>query len=153
MEGTVEMKYSIDDLFAETGQFAEWDGVRNFEARNAMLRMRVGDLGFFYHSNTKKSEPGIVGVVEVVREAYPDHTAWDRANSHFDEKTSQENPRWYMVDVRLVRRFTGVVTLANIKQEKALADMTLVKRGRISVQHVSKDEWQNVLRMAEEMEK
>lgn len=147
-----EMKFSIDDLFAEPNATAHWDGVRNYEARNNMLQMRVGDLAFFYHSNTKASKPGIVGIVEVVRDPYPDHTAWDEKDPHYDPKSNRDDPRWHMVDVRLVRRFSGIVTLESIKEDPKLAEMQLVKRGRISVQPVRKEEWMAILAMAEAME-
>eukprot|EP00177_Eucheuma_denticulatum_P001866 GFKZ01003333.1.p1 GENE.GFKZ01003333.1~~GFKZ01003333.1.p1 ORF type:complete len:211 (+),score=23.65 GFKZ01003333.1:722-1354(+) len=148
LERGQEMKFSIDDLLAEPNGTAHWDGVRNYEARNCMQRMRVGDLGFFYHSNCRKQLPAVVGVVEVVREAYVDHTAFDKTDVHFDAKSDRENPKWFMVDVKLVRRFYKGVTLAEIKAHKELQNMQLVKRGRISVQSVSDKEWDVVMNMA-----
>ena len=93
--------FSIDDLTFSPDSTTSWDGVRNYQARNLMKSMKVGDMGFFYHSG---KNPCIVALVEVVREAYPDHTAQDPKNSHYDEKATPEDPRWFMVDVRLVRR-------------------------------------------------
>ena len=90
--------YSWQDLEAAPGQTTSWDGVRNYQARNFMKAMKKGDLGFFYHSG---ADPSIVGVVEVVREAYPDHTAQDPENNHFDPRATPEKPIWEMVDVRL----------------------------------------------------
>ena len=105
--------YSIDDLAADTDQTTHWDGVRNYQARNFMRDdMRVGDKGFFYHSNCK--EPAVVGIVEIVREAYPDHLAFDANDKHFDAKSDPENPRWFMVDVKLVRKLNHPITLHKI---------------------------------------
>lgn len=122
-----------------------WDGVRNYQARN-MLRdeMKPGDLAFFYHSNCK--EPGIVGIVEVVREGYPDYTAWDPNSPYFDPKSSQEAPRWFMVDVQLKRRLNRNITLNELKAMPELSDMALVRKGnRLSVMPVSAAEWKAIL--------
>lgn len=146
----IEMKFSIDDLAAEPNATTTWDGVRNYEARNCMQRMRVGDRGFFYHSNSKRTRPGVVGIVEVVREAYPDFTAWDPHDPHYDPKSSEENPKWFMVDVKLVSKLRTCVTLDDIKRDPVCADMALVKRGRISVQDVAPAEWQRILQLAGE---
>lgn len=143
-----EMKFSIDDLVAEDNATTHWDGVRNYEARNIMREMHVEDRALFYHSNTKKSRPAIVGEVCVVRESYPDHTAFDEKDPHFDPKSDLQNPRWFMVDVKFVRKFDRHVSLDDIKAEPKLANMQLVKRGRISVQRVTPEEWDIVLGMA-----
>ena len=138
--------FGIDDLAAQPSRTDHWDGVRNYQARNFMRdRMRVGDLGFFYHSNTK--EPGIVGIVEIAREAYPDHTAFDPGDPHYDRKSDPNNPRWYMVDVRLVRKLDRKITLNELKERAAdLGDLPLVKKGnRLSIMPVSEDVWNHIL--------
>jgi len=128
--------FGIDDLAAQPDQTDHWDGVRNYQARNFMRdRMQVGDRGFFYHSNTK--EPGIVGIVEIVREGYPDHTAFDPNDPHYDPKSDPDNPRWYMVDVKLVRKLARTITLSELKQHPELSDLPLVRKGnRLSVMPV-----------------
>jgi len=128
--------FGIDDLAAQPDQTDHWDGVRNYQARNFMRdRMQVGDRGFFYHSNTK--EPGIVGIVEIVREGYPDHTAFDPDDPHHDPKSDPDNPRWYMVDVKLVRKLARTITLTELKQHPELSDLPLVRKGnRLSVMPV-----------------
>jgi predicted RNA-binding protein with PUA-like domain len=138
--------FGIDDLAAQPGATDHWDGVRNYQARNFMRdRMQAGDLGFFYHSNTK--EPGIVGIVEIAREAYPDHTAFDPQDPHYDPKSDPDNPRWYMVDVRLVRRLGRTITLAELKERAAeLGDLPLVKKGnRLSIMPVTEEQWEYIL--------
>ena len=123
----------------------EWHGVRNYQARNMMRdQMKRGDLAFFYHSNC--AEPGIVGIVEIVREAYPDATAGNPTSEYFDPKHSADNPRWYVVEVRLTRRLTRTITLAEMKDDPALAEMPLVRRGnRLSVMPVSAAAWRHIL--------
>jgi len=127
----------------------EWSGVRNFQARNFMKEMTVGDLGFFYHSSTKV--PGIAGIVRVVRAAYPDFTARERGGDYYDPKATAERPIWEMVDVAFERRLPRYVTLAELRAEPALAaTMVLLKKGsRLSVQPVHKREWEIVLKIAE----
>ncbi|MGW8181357.1 MAG: EVE domain-containing protein [bacterium] len=130
--------YSVEDLERD-GQ-THWDGVRNYQARNFMRdRMQVGDHVLYYHSNVKP--PGVAGTARVVREAYPDHTSWDSNSKYFDPKSSPEAPRWFMVDIAFEERFQQIVTLDRIKQESALQEMVLVKRGRLSVQPVEKVEF------------
>ena len=138
--------YGFDRLRRE-GR-TEWSGVRNYQARNNMLAMKCGDLGFFYHSSTK--EPGIAGIVEVVREAYPDFTARDRSSPYYDPKASDANPIWQMVDVAYVRELERYVPLAELRRSVALAStMVLLKRGsRLSVQPVHTREWQVILELA-----
>jgi len=138
-------EYSIDDLAAERNQTAHWDGVRNYQARNMMRdQMCIGDKVFFYHSNT--AEPGIVGIAGVVRTGYPDFTAFDRKDKHYDAKSDPDNPRWYMVDVRYVRMLKRVITLSELKTHKQLSDFPLVRRGnRLSVMPVSKKDWDFIL--------
>ena len=126
----------------------EWSGVRSYQARNNMKEMRVGDLGFFYHSSTKV--PAIVGIVKVVREAYPDFTARQRGGPYFDPKSTVAKPIWEMVDVAYERRLPRPVTLAELRANAALAPtMVLLRRGsRLSVQPVHKREWDIVLALA-----
>ncbi len=126
----------------------EWSGVRNFQARNFMKTMKLGDLGFFYHSNTK--EPGIAGIVEVVREAYPDFTARERGGEYFDPRATETSPIWEMVDVKAVERLPRYVTLAELRANVDLAaTMVLLKKGsRLSVQPVHVREWKIVLALA-----
>ncbi|MDX1675500.1 MAG: EVE domain-containing protein [Longimicrobiales bacterium] len=139
--------YSIDDL-EEDGR-THWDGVRNYQARNLMRDdMEEGDRVLFYHSNA--SPPGVVGVAEVVKEGYPDHTARDPDSDYYDEKATEEDPRWYMVDIAFVRKLSRMVPLGEIKDEPALEDMVLVNRSRLSVQPVEEAEFERVLEMAEE---
>lgn len=135
--------FSIDDLARAPRKTTCWDGVRNYQARN-MLRdeMKRGDLAFFYHSGSDL--PAIVGVVEIVREAYPDHTAFDPDDHHFDAKSDPENPRWYMVDVKLVDKLPRVISLRELKQYAGdkLAGFQLLARGnRLSVMPVSAAQW------------
>ena len=141
-------EFSIDDLAAQPRKTEPWDGVRNYQARNMMRdQMKVGDLAFFYHSNCE--EPGIVGTMKIVREGYPDPTAFDPENNHFDPKSDPENPRWYLVDVQFVRKFRRTISLRELKQHRELADLPLVRRGnRLSVMPVSKPEWVFITQLA-----
>ncbi|HXH01747.1 MAG TPA: EVE domain-containing protein [Candidatus Competibacteraceae bacterium] len=138
--------FGIDDLASRPGQSEPWDGVRNYQARN-MLRdqMRLGDLAFFYHSNT--ALPGIVGIVEIVREGYPDDTAFDPLHQYYDPASSRDQPRWYRVDVKLVRRLGRTISLAELREHAAaLGDFPLLKRGnRLSVMPVSAAQWAYIL--------
>ncbi len=130
----------------------EWSGVRNFQARNFMMEMKLGDEGFFYHSNTK--EPGIAGIVRVVREAYPDFTARDRESDYFDPRATEAKPIWEMVDVAFVRPLERFVSLAELRANAELAPtMVLLRRGsRLSVQPVHVREWKIVLELAKSPE-
>ena len=117
--------FSIDDLSTRPKQTSAWDGVRNYQARNMMRdEMKVGDLGFFYHSSC--TPPGIVGVVEIVKAGYPDHTAWDLDSDHYDPKSTKQKPLWYMVDVKLVKKFKQMITLDELKQHSALKNMIIL---------------------------
>ncbi|MDH3647920.1 MAG: EVE domain-containing protein [Gammaproteobacteria bacterium] len=134
--------YSIDDLAAEKKKRTSWDGVRNYQARNLMREMKNGDLCFFYHSSCPK--PGIVGIVKVVRQAYPDHTAFDPDDHHYDPKSDPEDPRWFMVDVRIVRKLARIISLRELREHGtgALSEMVLLRRGnRLSVTPVTKKQW------------
>ena len=126
----------------------EWSGVRSYQARNNMLAMKLGDLGFFYHSSTK--EPGIAGIVKVVREAYPDFTARQRGGEYYDPKATDANPIWQMVDLAYESDIPRYVTLAELRLDPELAPtMVLLKRGsRLSVQPVHVREWKHILQLA-----
>ncbi len=144
--------YSFDDLESEENQTAEWDGVRNYQARNFMRDdMKIGDYVLFYHSNAKP--PGVVGTARIVREGYPDVTAWDSASRYHDPKSDPANPTWMMVDIKADLRLPRFVSLQELKDNPALADMMVTKRGqRLSVQPVTSEEWAEVLAMAERVE-
>jgi len=139
--------FGIDHLATRPDQTEPWDGVRNYQARNMMRdEMKIGDQVFFYHSNC--AEPGIVGIMEVVREGYPDHTAFDPEEKYYDPKSDPENPRWLMVDVRYVRHLKRNVTLAELKQyaDGPLEGMPLLRRGnRLSIMPVSGQQWEFIL--------
>ncbi len=141
--------FGIDDLKNMPEQTEHWDGVRNYQARNMMRdQMRVGDQVFFYHSNCKV--PGIVGIMEVVRESYPDHTAFDPQSKYFDPKSSPEKPRWFMVDIKYIRHTRRVIPLTELKDCEPLENMQLVRKGnRLSIIPVSADEWKIILRLEE----
>ena len=140
--------YSIDDLQRDGS--TSWEGVRNYQARNFMRDdMRVGDGVLFYHSNAKPM--GIYGVAEVVREAYPDDTAFDPTSRYFDPKSDPAKPTWLMVDVGYVRTFKAPVTLAALKEIPGLEDMMVIRKGsRLSVQPVTPQEWDVIMRIAAE---
>jgi predicted RNA-binding protein with PUA-like domain len=136
--------FSIDDL--ERLGTAPWDGVRNYQARNNLLAMKVGERAFFYHSSTDPI--GIVGICEIAREAYPDHFAWDPASKYYDVRSTPEKPMWFMPDVRFVEKFPRMVTLAELRRTPGLEGMALVQRGqRLSVQPVREEEWRIILAM------
>lgn len=125
--------FSIDDLAQK--KRSPWDGVRNFQARNHMRAMRVGDVVLFYHSSCEPK--GVVGVARVEREAYPDHTQFDPKSDHFDERSTKDAPRWDMVDVAFVEKLPSIVTLEAMKSDAALRGMLVTQRGsRLSVQPV-----------------
>ncbi len=139
--------FSFDDLWNAPKRTTSWDGVRNFQARN-MLRdeMKEGDLVFIYHSSTDPT--GIVGVAEVSRTGYPDPTAFDSTDSHFDPKSKQESPSWYVVDVTAVKKFPEIITLERLRTVKGLEEMVLLKKGsRLSVQPV-RQTWEVITKLA-----
>jgi predicted RNA-binding protein with PUA-like domain len=141
--------YSIDDLAADAT--THWDGVRNYQARNLMRDdVAVGDRILFYHSNAKP--PGVVGLAEVVRAAYPDHTQFDEADPHFDPTSDPDDPRWIMVDVKYVETLPRKVGLPELKGYPELDDMVLLNRSRLSVQPVTKDQFEFIVARAREAE-
>ena len=139
--------FSIDDLAALPEQTTSWDGVRNFQARNFMRDdMRVDDLVLFYHSVTN---PGVVGIASVAREAYPDHTAFDPNDRHYDPRSTPDKPLWFMVDVRFVEKFATPIGLGVLRGIKGLERMELLKKGsRLSVMPVREDEFAIIASLA-----
>ena len=141
--------FSFEDLKNCPNQTEHWDGIRNYQARNLMRDdMKKGDWILFYHSNAG-AETGVVGLAEVVsKEAYPDHTQWDKKSKYYDEKSSPENPCWLMVDIKYKRALKRPVTLQEMKIEKSLEGMRVVQRGqRLSIQPVEKKYFDHVCKM------
>jgi predicted RNA-binding protein with PUA-like domain len=139
--------YSIDDLARENKQTTCWDGVRNYQARNYMRdQMKVGDPVLLYHSSTTPT--GIVGTGKVVKESYPDFTAFDPKHEHYDPKSKHDEPRWFMVDIKLQTRFKELIPLDELKKIKALDGMVLLSKGsRLSVQPVTKKQFDTVVKL------
>jgi predicted RNA-binding protein with PUA-like domain len=135
--------YSIDDL--KEFQTDHWDGIRNYQVRNFFRdQMKIGDKAFFYHSNCK--EPGIVGLMEIASEAYPDHTAFNSKEKYFDAKSDPENPRWLMLDVTYIRHTKRNITLSELRDHSSLKEMRLLQKGnRLSVIPMTKKEWDYIL--------
>merc|ERR1719480_721299 len=145
------MRFSFADLKAEPDSTAFWDGVRNYSARNNMRAMKVGQQAFFYHSNTKP--PGIIGIVDIVKEAYVDHTQFDPKDPHYDAASKKDNPKWSMVDVKYVRRTKRYIPLEELKQlhlehKKTggpLAGLSLFTKARLSVMTITTEEWDFIM--------
>ena len=137
--------FGINDLYKKPNQTEHWDGVRNYQARNMMRdAMKLGDQVFFYHSNCE--QPSIVGIMEVVKEGYPDFTAFDPDDAHFDPKSDPDKPRWMMVDVRFVKTLSRTISLRELKARPELVNMAVVRPGnRLSIMPVSANEWQFIL--------
>ena len=137
--------YSFDDLMNDPDGWAEWDGVRNYQARNMMRDdMKVGDSILFYHSNAKPM--AVVGIASVVREGYDDFHALDPDDKHYDPKATPEKPIWSMVDIKGERPLARPVTLAEIKENPKLKDMLLIRKGmRLSIQPITKEEFIEVV--------
>ena len=138
--------YSIDDLVKD--RTTHWDGVRNYQARN-MLRdeILVGDKVLFYHSNADPM--AIVGTATVVQNGYPDHTAFDKTDKHYDEKSDPDNPRWFMVDIEIAQKFAEPITRDMLRENEITAGMMVLAKGsRLSVQPVTEDEWKAVHKLA-----
>lgn len=139
--------FSIDDLRNAPRQTTCWDGVRNYQARNYMRAMKVGDQVLFYHSNA--DPPAIVGIAEVVRTAYPDPTQFDKKDKHYDPASDPAHPRWDMVDIRFVRKFSTPLPLDLLRKQPELKGMELLRKGsRLSVQPVRPSEWAVILKLA-----
>jgi len=142
--------FSIDALASQPRRTTSWDGVRNYQARNMMRdQMRRGDLGFFYHSSC--AQPGIAGIVKVVRESYPDDSAFDPDSKYFDPGSDPQSPRWLMVDVQLQRKFAQPVTLDTLRRhaDGKLKDMLILRRGnRLSITPVSAAQWKFINALA-----
>ena len=138
-------EFGIDDLESRPSQIEAWDGVRNYQARNMMRdTMKTGDLVFFYHSNCET--PGIVGIARIVREAYPDPTAFDPNNKHFDPSSKPDDPRWFMVDVQFVRKLKRTIALSELKNKPELEGLALLRRGnRLSIMPVEEKMWEYIL--------
>ena len=135
--------YSIDDLERDGRDM--WDGIRNYQARNMMRdEMRIGDTVFFYHSNCK--EPGIVGIARVASKPYPDPTQFDPESKYYDPKSSEDDPRWLLVDVEFVRKLSRTITLTELKAQPLLDGMILLRRGnRLSIMPVDRAHWDHIL--------
>jgi predicted RNA-binding protein with PUA-like domain len=139
--------FSIDDLARAPRRTTSWEGVRNFQARNFLRAMQIGDRALFYHSNAEPS--AVAGVVEIVRTAYPDPSAWDPRSDYHDPRAAPDNPLWSMVDVRLVEVFPRLLPLEELRGVKALAGMELLRRGsRLSVQPVAAAEFRTIEKLA-----
>lgn len=135
--------YSIEDL-ARDGS-TSWEGVRNYQARNLMREMKIGDAVLFYHSNAKP--PGVAGLARVSRAAYPDRYSWEPGHKYHDPKSTPEDPRWWMVDIEYVDSLPRLVSLDELKSARGLEDMVVTKRSRLSVQPVKPAEYETVVRL------
>jgi len=160
----IDVKFSVDDF--EQVKTTAWEGVRSAEAKNIMCSMRIGDQVLFYHSNCKN--PGIAAFAEVSKEAYPDHTAWDPEHPYYDAKTDKDNPKWFMVDVTFKSRLNNFIPLSLVRRlaedtepppevayigidgVKAIKNMALIKKGRLSVQPVADETWVVIEKLAEQ---
>lgn len=138
--------FSIDDLSRAPKQTTSWDGVRNYQARNFLRAMKVGDQALFYHSNA--NPPSVVGIAEVVKGAYPDATQFDKRDTHYDPDSDPDQPRWDVVDIRFVRKFKVPLSLDLLREQAGLRGMELLRKGsRLSVQPVRVAEWKEIIRL------
>jgi len=141
-------EYSIDDLAKEPKKTGRWDGIRNYQARNFLRdKVKENDLVFFYHSSCK--QPGIVGIAKIVSAPYPDPGQFLPHSPYFDNKATEENPRWYSVDLKHIKTFARTITPDELRKLNALENMYLFKQARLSVQPVSAEEWQHIMQLAE----
>jgi predicted RNA-binding protein with PUA-like domain len=139
--------FSIDDLKHAPNRTTCWDGVRNYQARNFMRSMAVGDQVLFYHSNA--DPPAVVGIAEVVKTAYSDSTQFNKKDTHYDPNSKPSQPRWDMVDIQYVRKFTRPLTLDELRKDSTLKGMVLLRKGsRLSVQPVTPLEWRHIMKLA-----
>lgn len=145
---TEPTSFSFDDLMKAPGRTTAWDGVRNFQARNTLRdAVKPRDLVFVYHSSADPT--GIAGLAEVVRGGYPDPTAFDPKDSHYDPKSKPDSPSWYMVDIRAVKALPRLITLDELRKVKGLEKMVLLQRGsRLSIQPVRPEEWEIITALA-----
>ncbi len=139
--------FNIDHLEELTHQITPWEGVRNYQARNFIRDdMAEKDLAFFYHSSCQ--DPGIVGIVKIVSKAYPDDTAFDSNSQYFDAKSNRNNPRWYRVDVQLIKKFKYPISLKQLRGTSSLRDFVLLRKGnRLSVLPVTKEQWEIICQL------
>ncbi len=138
-------EFGIDDLKSRPNHTEAWDGIRNYQARNFIRdEMKPADLAFFYHSNC--DTPGIAGIMKITSIARPDHTAFDQISNHFDPKSTHDNPRWFLVDVKFKRKFKRVITLAELRNHTPLKKMRLLQKGsRLSIMPVTNKEWEYIV--------
>ena len=140
-------EYGIADLAAEPEQTARWDGIRNYQARNFIRdAMEPGDRVLFYHSSCRHT--GVAGICEVVSPAYPDPAQFDPRSDYVDDKSTADSPRWYCVDIRLIKQFPGIIGPSRLRREQALAGMVLFRNPRLSIQPVTPQEWQTIENLA-----
>ena len=138
--------FSIDDLEKRPQQIEPWDGVRNYQARNFLQAMRINDLAFFYHSSCPN--PGIVGIIKIVKSAYPDETAFDPSHHHYDPKSKPDKPQWVCVDVKFIKKFAATLSLERLKKQASLASMRLLQKGnRLSVMPITAEEWKTMIQL------
>ena len=138
----------IDDFARQPEGVIPWDGVRNYQARNFLAKMREGDLVFIYHSSCKRI--GIAGIVRVVKSAYPDPSQFNPESPYYDPKSTAENPRWQAVDLQFERKLPALISLDTLKAMPELSELPLVRRGsRLSVMPVSDAEWQQILHLVD----
>ncbi|XP_008565354.1 PREDICTED: thymocyte nuclear protein 1 isoform X1 [Galeopterus variegatus] len=155
LEKGVDVKFGIEDLKAQPKQTACWDGVRNYQARNYLRAMKLEEEAFFYHSNCK--EPGIAGLMKIVKEAYPDHTQFEKNSPYYDPSSKKDNPKWSMVDVQFVRMMKRFIPLAELKTYHQahkgtggpLKNMVLFTRQRLSIQPLTQEEFDFILSLEE----
>ncbi|WP_454064517.1 EVE domain-containing protein [Candidatus Nitrospira salsa] len=139
--------FSVDDLASSPRQTTCWEGVRNYQARNFLCAMKRGEQALFYHSNA--DPPAIAGLVEIVKESYPDHYAFDSKSRYYDAKSTPDASRWFMVDVKFVKKFSSELPLSFLRDVPELRQMELLRKGsRLSVQPVRALEWKAILRLA-----
>ena len=147
---TEPRSFSWEKLKEANKQTTHWDGVRNYQTRNFMKDMRKGDLAFFYHSVVKPT--AIFGIAKIVREAYPDFTQFDPESKYYDSKATEENPRWFMVDIKLLKEFYTPFTLEELKLIPGLEKMELLRKGsRLSIQPVREEEWTLILELKKQV--
>jgi len=141
--------YSIDDLKRDKKTY--WEGVRNYQARNFLRdELKAGDLAFFYHSNAEPS--GIAGIMEIVREGYADPSQFDPKSRYYDPESKRENPRWYVVDVKFIKKLPTLIPLSALRAKKELKGMPLLQPGqRLSIQPVTKERWQITHKLIQEL--